>query len=231
MKYLAFDLETTGIEATDKIICGVTRTVERGTTTIKHYNSDLEDVLSDDLAARMVVDIYDAYNKGIAIVTFNGAKFDFFMLAQAVRTHINAHDLINKIKEITINHYDIMYQFACSHGYFASMNSFAMGSKLAQKTWNGAEASASWVAGERRREVLLYCAEDVRVLGNLFEFISFNKYATRVTKAQKPQHVPFQELKTVQEASAEFCANPPDCSWMASPPPDILEGIKWLEKY
>ena len=226
MTHVSFDLETTGIDVrTDNIVCGATRLVTDTGVVVKLWHSDYADAMSTETATELANYLVDAHAGGIAVVSFNGAKFDFAILARYLDTDTKA-----KLKEVARAHFDIMLDFACARGYYASMDSFAKGCDLSPKTWNGLEASAAWIANSPgdREKVVNYCAEDVRVLSELYGFIVRNGYAMRTTKAGRLTRADFVPLREVTEALSAYANDPPKCNWMTTPGPVLTEGLEWL---
>lgn len=226
MTHVSFDLETTGIDVdSDSIVCGATRMVTDNGLELKLWHSDYADVMSKETATELANYLIAAHETGTAVVSFNGAKFDFAILAR----HLNPEDRA-RLQKVARGHFDIMLDFACARGYYASMDSFAKGCGLSPKTWNGLEASNAWIAnqpGDRER-VVSYCGEDVRVLSELYDFIVCNGYALRTTKAGREQRIEFLPLREVADALSAYAKDPPDCSWMTSPAPVMSAGLAWL---
>jgi uncharacterized protein YprB with RNaseH-like and TPR domain len=222
--HVAFDIETTGIDIDDDAItCAATREVTADAVALKLWHSDFAPAMTAATLAELVDYLAAADARGLAIVTFNGAKFDFAMVARKLPSHAPT------LRRLARSHHDLMFQFTAHHGYYASMASFAAGCELAPKTWDGAAAAEAWAHGDlaAKRKVLDYCGEDVRCLSDLYAHVAVHKRARRRTKRNTLQTVEFATLMTVEEAAAHAAAHPPDTSWM-SDPPDLFAGVKWL---
>lgn len=225
--HVAFDIETTGIDlAADAITCAATREVTESGTTLLLWHSDFAPAMTTATLAELVDYLDAAYARGLAIVTFNGAKFDFAMVAAKLAGDPSR---VQTVQRLARSHHDLMFQFTAHHGYYASMASFAAGCGLAPKTWDGAAAAEAWAHGDRaaKTKVLDYCGEDVRCLSELYLHVARHKRARRRTKRNTLQTVEFATLMTVDEATAHAAAHPPDTSWM-SDPPDLFAGVQWL---
>lgn len=223
--HVSFDLETTGICIdTDDIVCGATRKCVNGTVVVKLWHSNYADRMDEPSLHELARYLLQAHLEGLPIVTFNGAKFDFAILGRHLKGPLK-----DQIQSLVWKHVDIMFAFACQHGYFASMDSFAKGCELAPKTWNGLEAAEAWQENKPgdRAKVVAYCREDVRCLSDLYVHIVTTKSAKRVTKSNSIQNVHFGELKTVEHAATQYLVYPPDCSWMKEPF-DVTDGLSWL---
>jgi len=218
---LAFDLETTGVDATSQVTCAATLLRHEGHSELKLWHSDYADVMTADTANDLTRYMAEQTDRGVTLVTFNGTKFDFPMLAKT-------GSMPGQLRTLAMAHCDIMLQFAVQNGYFASMDSFAQGSGIAPKTWNGLEASQAWETGDRtaRKRVVDYCGEDVRCLLDLAQLIAKDKQAARQTKRGSRQIVPFRKLMNVDECLDMLSTSPPDQSWMDTPP-DLHKLFNW----
>ena len=168
-KYLAFDLETAKELAGDfsgwrahrplGITCAATcaqdaeprlwhsRTPE-GAPARRMTQADLQ-----SLASYLSI----MASQGYTIVTWNGASFDFDILAE----ESGSHTLCRSCAE---QHVDMMFHLVCLMGFGVSLAKAAEGLGLAGKADGmcGSLAPKLWAAGEFER-VLLYVAQDVRL--------------------------------------------------------------------
>ena len=95
-----FDVETTGLTDKDSIVCAVT--IKNGN--VARYVESPPGRLSFETSAKLANDLLDSD----AVVSFNGAAFDFKMLC----LHLNDSELILKIVDKCIHqHQDIMFDF------------------------------------------------------------------------------------------------------------------------
>jgi uncharacterized protein YprB with RNaseH-like and TPR domain len=95
-----FDVETTGLSETASIVCAAT--IKAGVVT--RYVESPPGRLSPTTAARLANDLLASD----AVVTFNGAAFDFKMLCR----HLDDESLIAAVvKKCIYEHKDIMFDF------------------------------------------------------------------------------------------------------------------------
>lgn len=229
--FVAFDIETDGLFDNDtppNITCCATRLVVADKVHTRTFHSDFAPAMTPRDIGEMVHYLFSLHLAGVTVVTFNGAGFDF----KVVHAHV-AHDpgLAALTTRLAQEHVDIMFEFACTAGYYASMNSFCEGSKLAVKNGSGADAIGMWVGPSAtetsRAAVLTYCANDVRCLAELYAHILGTGGAARVTKRGAVRNVSFHTPPlTVLAAAAAHRASPPQNNWMADPP-DITGAVAW----
>lgn len=231
MAFVAFDIETDGLfesEIPPSITCCAAHIVG-DREHVRTFHSEYAPAMTPRDIAGVVEYLYALHIAGVTVVTFNGAGFDF----RVVAAHLEHDaDALEKVKVLARQHVDLMFEFACRHGYYASMNSFSEGCGLTQKTGKGCDAIEAW-SGETatlasRDGVLAYCANDVKCLAELYRHIVANGEAHRMTKAGNRRAAPFSKPPaSVDEAVAIFESAPPDCSWM-SDPPDVVGAVAWL---
>lgn len=220
MARLFFDLETTGLEDTDRITCAATQLVFPGKPDrIIKWHSNFASTMSDDDCRLLAEYIYLAHASGVKVCSFNGLSFDFKKLAAQVP------DMKSELLEVAQNHYDLLFQHVCSKGYFSSLQSFLVGEGVPLKTMDGEEAASIWKSGnngeatEAKKKVLDYVAQDCVCLSNLFSTIDAKSQLHRITKSTKQKHLwVVPKLLTVQESLAMWQESSPDVSWMDSPP-------------
>ena len=95
-----FDAETTGVEDSSSIICAVT--IRNGT--VARYREAIPGRLSPATAKLLALDLLRAP----CVVTFNGAAFDFKLLAY----HLDDKQLATKLaRKAVFEHKDIMFDF------------------------------------------------------------------------------------------------------------------------
>ena len=98
--HVFFDAETTGVETTCSIICAVT--IRNGV--VKRYREEVPGRLSHKTSKELALDLLDAPY----VVTFNGAAFDFKVLAH----HLNDKEIAAKLaRKAAFGHKDIMFDF------------------------------------------------------------------------------------------------------------------------
>lgn len=123
-------------------------------------------------AAAMVKDLYDYYQMGYRLVTFNGLGFDWQVLAEESGEWRKCAALANV-------HWDIMFQWFCHKGWrigqnnacqandvFGKMTAVTLNDGTVVEGWTGAMAPEYWRRGEAKA-VIAYLKEDVRSLLDL----------------------------------------------------------------
>lgn len=227
----AFDLETDGLPVDGvmpNITCAATRLDTPNSISTIMWHSNLNNVMNRVQLGELVDYMYDLYNSGVMITTFNGAGFDFQCLAQALK---GDGDRTEKIKLLTLKHVDVLICFAATHGYFAKLSSFMSANGLEDKSGCGADAISAWIDNTEtsKRGVLEYCGNDVRCLDQLVRTIIQNKGAFRQTKRGTRTLWKVEKLECVSDALDTYTKVSPDVSWMETPP-DITKCIAWLNE-
>ena len=223
--YCAFDIETTGLiedGVYPDVTCAATRLVD-GDETVTSWHSDYAPTMTAATMNELLEYLWEQHLRGVTIVTFNGAGFDFRVLFE--HTH---NELARRLAAL---HCDVMYQFAVEHGYYASLQSFCEGAKIEGKTGKGVDAIDMWAHGDRD-EVLRYCENDVRALGDVYAHIKARGGSKRKTKRGTQTFAAFETvggaLMTVAAAAARVAKDEvPDTSWMKDPP-DLLASVAWI---
>lgn len=226
----AFDLETDGLPEDGimpNITCAATRLDTPNSIVTTMWHSKLNDTMSRIQIGELVDYMYNLYNTGVMITTFNGASFDFQCLAHALQGDT---ERIEKIKTLTLYHVDVLICFAATHGYYSKLSSFMAPNGLEDKSGCGADAIAAWVDNTEtsKRGVLEYCGNDVRCLDQLVRVILKNKGVYRQTKRGSRAFWKVDSLECVSDALDTYLKVSPDVSWMETPP-DITKCIAWLK--
>jgi len=154
-------------------------------------------------------------------VSFNGGAFDFqFLAAQAGK------DIFHKARlaQVAARSLDLMFDFACSHGYRCSLNSLAGPSLGTSKTNSG-----EWAAKETDvAKIIEYCTADVALLKQVHCHGVTHSFLKRKSAAGRQSVWPLPGgFRTVAQALEELHALPPDQSWQ-SEPMDIPGSIQWM---
>jgi hypothetical protein len=216
-----FDLETTGLGPDDAITVGVVKVVDGNNSTHHVFHSGHGKTIEPTDAERIVDTLQACKN----VYSFNGAAFDFKMLAAAAPAR--TVDIVR----LALGHRDVMYDFAVHHGYYAAMSSF-VGSPV-EKSNNGKWAATAWFDSDCDA-VIEYCKTDVDVLHGLVSMAMDTGYMERVAKtsgrttrwslegaADANPHI-----QTVADALEQVKAFPPKTSWMTDPP-DLTSVVAW----
>ena len=225
--YVAFDIETTGLIGTTnpwpEVTCAATRLVDGNTLDVRTWHSDYAAIMSHDTINELLAYLWECYLRNIVVVTFNGAGFDFNVLYGITKNPL--------AKQLASGHCDLMYQFAVAHGYFASLQSFCDGIGIEGKTGKAVDAIAMWETD--KDEVLKYCENDVRALGDVYAHVLATGGAKRQTKRGTITFSSFElddrgRLMTVAMAAERVVQNMvPDQSWMKDPP-NLLNTVAWI---
>jgi hypothetical protein len=173
------------------------------------------------------------FSAGYKIITWNGAGFDFDILAEEVCDRAIADD----IRDLTWDHIDIAFQMLCENGFMCGLDAAARGMGVAGKTegMHGDLAPAMWQRGREEQDgVLEYVAQDARATANVYCAILNEEHLRWITRAGYPARNPWRplliseysgtRLMTVREASRLPL---PDVGWMDNPWPRS-KFIGWL---
>lgn len=210
-----FDIETTGLEEKDKLTCAVIR--------LNNENNIF-------YTAMDLLQFMRGCPEETVFVTFNGLAFDFRVLARIAK-NAGAYDLGKWAAEIAMSerHVDIMFAFLGEHGYYTSMNSFALPLELS-KTWDGGEAAES----TDMRKIVAYCESDVEILQQVYESGCKCFYLKRRAKGTGKTVVwvlPPDGFRTVPATLHLIKTCMPDQKWMSDPPALPSGQIQWTNGY
>ena len=179
--------------------------------------------------------LQELVSAGYTLVTWNGASFDFFVLAQeSGRTE--------ECGQLALGHADLMVMVTFNKGYYLGLDKALAGAGLQGKVKNvtlrdgtilsnisSAQAPALWKAGEHEA-VLAYLKGDVVQLLALAKVVERTRTIRWRSNRGKPQSVHLNKLMTVSES---FHIPAPDTSWMSNPPSrsSFVNWIPgWLDK-
>jgi hypothetical protein len=179
----------------------------------------------------MVRELERLVQQGYTLLTWNGCKFDFSVLAQE-------SGLENECAKMAMDHVDLMLIVTFKQGYFLGLEKALLGAGLEGKLkrvalsdgtvmddMDGAKAPQLWAAGEHEA-VLAYLNEDVVRLLGLAQFIQDTKTIRWTSNRGRPQTLFVERLFTVREA---FDLPEPDVSWLSNPP-RRGDFIRWMPK-
>jgi len=156
------------------------------------------------------------------IVTWNGLKFDFQVLAQEAGGDIK---YVQMVEEIAESHCDLMYIIFCHKGYYLALDQALQRLELSKthsvalrdgtiiNEMYGGRAPQLWAQGERDA-VRTYLKGDVETLYKLAESVQHTGYLSWFSSKGKPYSIK-TDLIPVSEARE---IPTPDTSWMTDPP-------------
>lgn len=235
MSILYFDAETTstgddGLPV--DVVLAVTRVDGTDTVWREHPFRKFTSKTAIQLATALV-------NHEGTVCTFNGASFDFKILAALLPLDCTA--LREKLVHLCFHrHIDIFFDFFTSMGYFASLESFCAGSGVGGKSWSGAESAAAvshaLAAGTKEetsrvaRRLAEYCTQDVVCLEALVNFLAANSCLYRQAKSKRVSAwVPWEvtRFRPVAACILAWNAHPVVVDWMESPPASPLDLVAW----
>jgi hypothetical protein len=222
-KYLAFDIETAKELPGDfslwrnhrplGICCAATCASDEETPKLWHSktSSGAPANKMSETDARELVDYLRAMmmEQGYTILTWNGASFDFDVLAEESGAREPCRACVH-------DHVDMMFHVMCLLGYPISLEKVAQGLGLSGKTagMSGMEAPMMWAKGDYEK-VLAYVAQDVRLALQIALECERRKAFSWITQkgTRKTESLP-GGWKTVREA---LKLPLPDTSWMSKP--------------
>lgn len=139
------------------------------------------------------------------IVTWNGAGFDFDVLAEE-------SGMVEACKELALNHVDMFFHVFCLLGHAPGLDRAARGMGLAGKPegMDGAQAPILWQLGQYQK-VLDYLAGDVRMTLALAQMVEQSGSLEWISKNDNAMSVQIDRWLTVKEAME---LPEPDTSWM-----------------
>ena len=214
MARLFLDLETNGLDTSDiTVTCAATLLQIPGDDPIEiGWHSAMGTTMTGDTLERLVDYVLSLKALGVSIFTFNGIGFDWRVLSSLVPSRADA------IAAAARTSYDIMFQFLCDRGHFASLQSFLEGEQLTSKTMTGEDAANLWADGPpgARQQVLEYCQQDCRCLAALVSKIEENKGCWRVAKSGNRSFWKCPQIMHADDSIAN--RQEIDTSWMKDPP-------------
>ena len=186
----------------------------------------------------LVSNLAELASTGYTIVTWNGASFDFDILAEESGKH-------KLCAELALNHVDLMAIVVACKGHYLSLDKAAVGagvpSKLKTVTlndgtvydqMNGADAPDLWAAGETDA-VIEYLKQDARTTLSVAKAwqktnrVEWRSNSHRRQRFNIPDMVAWSgKLPTVQQLLDWPGRHDVDTSWMSNPP-SLDEMTAW----
>lgn len=170
-------------------------------------------------ATRILAALDEAVGRGDTIVTWNGAGFDFRLLAGETGRRTDCASLA--LKSV-----DMMFQVLCDRGHPLSLDSALKGARLPSKVdtvtlrsgkvveINGADAPRYWQE-EEYAAVLEYCAADAERTRSLAVACQRSRRLAWTSQKGRPNEI---YLRTGWLTVEQCLALPlPDTSWMTRP--------------
>lgn len=175
------------------------------------------------------------------ICTFNGASFDFKIVAALVPSKTLRKQLVAKCLH---HHVDIMMDWFSSQGYYSSMSAFCEGCKVGGKSWSGAESAKAAVEvfnsestnSEKEcvmKKIELYCIDDCRCLEQLLKYLETNCCLKRIAKTSgkisswTPWNI--TSIRTVAQCIHHWQIKSVVPKWLESHPPSPLKMVSWIK--
>ncbi len=222
-RYVSFDIETAKIlpdDATEILayrplgISCAAACMSDSKKTVTWYGrtpgGDPAPQMSKAETRAMVDDLVAYVGDGYTLVTWNGAGFDFDVLAEESGKRAECI-------ELAFNQVDMLFHAVCVLGHPVSLQKAAEGMEIPGKLaeMSGAEAPAAW-AGGRYKEVLAYVQQDAVATAELAELCEERKKMAWITRRGQKRQMPLEQgWLSVRDAGAlPF----PDTSWMSDPP-------------
>jgi hypothetical protein len=170
-------------------------------------------------ALRILAALDEAAARGDRLVTWNGAGFDFRLLADETGRHADCVRLV-------MASVDMMFQVLCDRGHPLSLDAALKGARLPPKMdevtlrngervhISGIEAPHYWQAGEYAA-VAAYCAADAERTAALAALCQASRRLAWISQKGRPNEI---YLRSGWLTVAQCLALPlPDTSWMTKP--------------
>jgi hypothetical protein len=226
-RYVLFDLETELIQGpldlerhVPAITIGATLTGE-GDLRL-WYEQDEGDqatgaMLTRESAQALLRHLEALVDAGYVVVTWNGAGFDFLVLAHASGQR-------EACIRLAWEHVDMMFWLHCQKGFSVSLANAAraVGSGKVEGM-DGAEAARLWAAGHYE-DVLAYVAQDVRATAAVYE----QALQTRSLRWINTRGGLSRADGTLVSVRNAYQLPLPDTSWMRRPPWPREKFVGWM---
>ncbi len=163
-------------------------------------------------------DLYELSERG-RLYSWNGVGFDFLAL----------HDSgIALKKALVLNHYDMMFDFFCYHGYPVSLANVLRGLGWGSRAdWLGAIDLAQLIADNDRDSITIYSRNKTRYILDVMRKCEDGGGIMWVTKEGKRRMETMEEFHTVADNQNWPV---PDTGWMGEIRLTRNDFIGWLER-
>ena len=156
----------------------------------------------------MIEQLKSLVDEGHTLLTWNGLRFDFDVLAEE-------SGLPNECAELALGHVDMMFHAVCQLGHRLSLGKAAEGLGLGEKMGSASDAPAMWADG-RYDEVLRYNVQDARLTLAVAEESQRRGELVWITGRGQPRSMPLSRGWLCVRDALEIPL--PDTSWMNDPP-------------
>lgn len=186
-----------------------------GSTTTTFHSRDAQGNIAERMTAEdvqyVVRHLMDMPQKGTKLVTWNGAGFDFPVMA-------DESGMMDEVQDLARSSIDMMFHLHCVKGHPAGLDAAAEGTGTARKTHDisGKNAPALWRDG-KRNEVIAYCAQDAYVTWNLAQTAQRLRAMRWMSRSGRMQTLALPKGWLAVEEAAQLPL--PDTSWMTDPIP------------
>lgn len=222
-RFLAFDIETAAV-LSDAQFKNWKRNRPLGITCIAAQKSDetaakiwdarlADGGTSGRMTTAQVIEVItylrDMAGQGYTLLTWNGAGFDWDILAEESGS-------VDICRELAMSHVDMMFHIVCERGHAVSLEKAAQGHGIRGKPpgMAGFLAPLKWADGHYQ-EVLDYVAQDVRIALELAIKSESQRSFRWVTSKGSTGTMPLPR-GWLNVASARQLPEP-DTSWMSNP--------------
>lgn len=182
--------------------------------TVRHWHAtDAHGKPTGTLDARLAREVLEylreAQLAGTRVFAWNGLSFDLRWLAHTARD-------VGLAREVALELYDPMFQFATMKGFPIGLAAVADGLGIAQKKLMSADkAPVEWNRGNHK-VVLDYVAGDCTLTNRVVAAIELERRVRWRTKKGDVKSEPMRALRPVKDVMNDPA---PDQSWMSEPRP------------
>ena len=235
LKYVAFDLETATLADNETYALGITCAAAVTSDGTQYTWHGALDPATSMYAMRMTLfeiqtlleDLIALQVQGFQVITWNGAAFDFRVMAEELAGH-PAH--VAAAQRLALSHVDPAFSMFAYRGFMCGLNAAAEGLGVTGKLAGmcGAEAVTAWQESRVQQDLVLrYVLEDCAALGRVYEAAARTEGIRWITKAGRASYWPCSQIATMTVAEA-LNVPQPDTSWMSTPR-TRADLVGWLE--
>jgi hypothetical protein len=233
-KFLAFDIEIAKIlpEGVDDLkahrplgICCAAAVAEDDVQPHVWYSCNEDGSPAPRKCRKDASDLVDflvrQVEKGYTMLTWNGLRFDFDILAEESRRHADC-------KLFAMKHVDLMFHIFCEKGFRVGLEAAAGALGYEGKTsgTRAAMAPQSWANGDFSR-VLSYATNDCRLTLAVATTSEYNQSFSWITQRGTTSSFPL--ISGWQSVEHAMKSPLPDTSWMSTPPDPRSRFTDWCQ--